>query len=80
MPNQPTKEDQILETLSGLVVAVGTRFDKIDNKLVEHDSRFADVDQQLREARVQLDRIEHSILEEHARRIEPLEQRVGLAK
>ncbi len=85
MSEKPTKEDEILDTLNGLVGAVGSRFDKVDAGFEKVDVRFdkideklADHDMELSEIRQQLDRIENSILAEHARRIEALERKVGL--
>ncbi len=76
-------EKEILDTLAGLTGAVGSRFDKIDGRLEKLDHGVAelrgDMDSQFVGVREQLDRIEHSILKEHARRIEALERKVGLA-
>ncbi len=82
MPEKVNRDDEILETLTGLTDAVGSRFDKIDgrfDKMEKRDAEFrGDTDQQFSEIRGQLDRIEHSILEEHARRIEALERKIGI--
>ncbi len=84
MPKDNTKEDEILDTLSGLTEAVGSGFDKVNNHLEKLDGEVAelrsDMNNQFREVNAHLDRIEHSILEEHARRIEALERKVGLAQ
>ena len=74
----PKKEDEILETLTGLTEAVGSRFDRVDARFDTVDKKLVEHNQQLGEIRQQLDRIEHSILEEHARRITALEQKVGI--
>ena len=76
MPNENSHTDDILETLADMNEAIGNRFDKIDRNIMETRS---DADSQFSEIRNQLDRIEHSILEEHARRIEVLERKVGIS-
>lgn len=79
-----------METLSGLTHAVGNRFDKIDRQFKEvrediaelrgdTERQFKDVRGQLDQMQDKLDHIEHLILEEHARRLEALEQKVGIA-
>lgn len=84
MPDKNTKEDEILESLSGLTEAVGSRFDKIDDRFGKLDQNVfelrGDMDSQFVGVREQLDRIEHSILEEHARRIEALERKIGITR
>ena len=77
-------EKEILETLVGLTGAVGSRFDKIDGHLEKLDlgvvELHGDMDRQFADMRSQLDRVEHLILEEHARRLEALERSVGISK
>ena len=84
MPRNHTKEDEILDTLTGLTEVVGSGFDKVNTHLEKIDTEVAelrtDMNDQLHEVNAHLDRIEHSILEEHARRIEALERKVGLAQ
>ncbi len=94
MPKKHIKEDEILDTLTGLTEAVGSGFDKmnsrldrVDETLTHHDQqlshidgRLGAIDNRLDIMQSQLERIEHSILEEHARRIEALERKVGLAQ
>lgn len=78
MAEELNRDNEILETLAGFTGAVGSRFDKIDGRFDKIDEKLVEHDQQLSEIRQQLDRIEHSILEEHSRRIEALERKVGL--
>ena len=87
MPHEKNKEDEILDTLTGLTEAVGSRFDKIDRRFDKVDgelhvvnTRLDEVNGRLDTMNTQLERIEHSILEEHSRRIEALERKVGMVK
>jgi DNA-binding FrmR family transcriptional regulator len=84
MPEKHTKEDEILETLNGLVGAVGSRLDRVDGEIKGSRKDLTelkgDMDHQFSEVREQLDRIEHLILEEHARRLEALERKAGIAR
>ena len=65
----------ILDALGDMNEAIGNRFDTVDKQLTE---LRGDVDFQFRGMREQLDRIENDIIKEHARRIEALEQKIGI--
>ena len=62
MPKESNEE--ILHTLADMNEAIGGRFDRVDEQLVDMQT--------------QLNRIETIILQEHARRIEALERKAGL--
>lgn len=91
MPPKQNKEEEILQALGGLTEAVGSRFDKVDDNLGEirkdatalrgdMNDQFRGVYRDLEQMKDQLDRIESSILNEHAKRLEALERKVGLAR
>ena len=62
MPKESNEE--ILHTLADMNEAIGGRFDRVDEQLVDMQT--------------QLNQIETIILQEHARRIEALERKAGL--
>ena len=78
--------EAILSTLADMNEAIGARFDRVDERFAEVDrrfdkvdQRFNSVDQELAHILERLNRIEDHILQEHARRLEALERKVGLS-
>ena len=72
--------NKVVEALADMNEAIGARFDRIDQRLTEHDARFDRVDQDLTHILERLNRIEDLILQDHARRLEALEQKAGIGK
>ena len=68
-------DNDILSALADINEAIGTRFDRVDQQVTE---LRADIDQQFSNVHNQLDRIEHTILEQHAGRLEVIERKLGI--
>ncbi len=69
--------EEILHTLADMNEAIGNNFEKVWAEFASVNGRFDRVDQQLTHVIERLNRIEEVILQEHARRIEALERKIG---
>lgn len=69
--------EEILSTLADMNEAIGNRFDKMGQEIAEFRG---DMEQRLTHILQRLNRIEDLILQEHARRLEALERKVGLSQ
>ena len=75
MPKESNEE--ILHTLADMNEAIGNNFEKVWAEFASVNGRFDRVDQQLTHAIERLNRIENIVLQDHARRIEALERKIG---
>lgn len=69
--------EKVLSTLADMNEAIGNRFDEIGQEIAEFRG---DMEQRLTHILQRLNRIEDLILQEHARRLEALERKVGLSQ
>ena len=78
--SEENNHNKIIETLADMNEAIGARFDRVDGRFDRMDQRLDRVDQNLTHILERLNRIEDIILQEHARRLEMLEQKAGTGK
>lgn len=74
------EHEEILHTLADMNEAIGANFEKVWTEFADIRGRLDRNDQQLAHIIDRLNRIEQIILQEHARRIEALERKVGLTQ
>jgi len=73
-PKGERKSNQsVLDAISELAQAVGAGFDKVDK-------RFDRVDKRLVDLQDQINRIETYILQDHQRRLETIEHKLGIER